>query len=192
MKTQEAFKFAHPAEVINATQKYCDSHYGNLLWDLRGDAANMLYASWRTNIKMSWNVPRTCKRYFIHSTLAPNEIPPEVSLMTRQVNFFHSLLNSDSSEIRLMSRLSGRDIRCNLGSNLDHIRRESGLDPWLFGAKRVEQELLSYHTAEVPASDRWRIGYLDKLLSERLLAHYNGHTEQEEGLSQIINSLVSS
>ena len=49
VKTREFFDFAHPGEILKATQKYNSSHYGSCLWDLRGQAAEMLYASWRTH-----------------------------------------------------------------------------------------------------------------------------------------------
>ena len=91
-----------------------------------------------------------------------------------------------------MSRLAARDIRSNLGSNLNHIRRESGLDPWLFGASRIGEELCRFHEAEIPVNDEWRLVYLDKLLCKRLIAHYNGLKDDEEELSKIISSLVSS
>ena len=58
VKVKEQFQFAHTSEIITATDKYCSSHYGHLLWNLRGEAAGMLYASWRTNVKLVWNLPR--------------------------------------------------------------------------------------------------------------------------------------
>ena len=39
--------------------------YGSNLWDIRSKSAEMVYASWRTNIKLVWDLPRQTKNYFI-------------------------------------------------------------------------------------------------------------------------------
>ena len=41
-KTREYFSFAHPLEILSATEKYCSSYYGSNLWNLRGKHAEML------------------------------------------------------------------------------------------------------------------------------------------------------
>ena len=190
VKVKEQFQFAHPSEIITATDKYCSSHYGHLLWNLRGEAAGMLYASWRTNVKLVWNLPRQTRSYFIDAFLASGITPPQVSLMTRQVSFFHSLLNSPSPEIQCIARISARDLRSNLGSNLNHIEKESGLNPWIFGGRRMKDALTKANQFRVPEADEWRINYLRKLLAQRHFEHYNGADENEE-LTNIISSLVS-
>ena len=188
VKLREQFKYAHPIEIINATETYCSSHYGHNLWSLRGNASKMLYASWRTNIKLVWNLPRETRSYFVDHLLAAGVTPPSVSLMTRQLSFFHSLLNSVSPEAQVLSRIAARDIRTTLGSNLAHIHTETGLDPWQFGGKRVRDDLLKYQKSEVSDKDRWRLKYLDKLLTQRLHQFYNGSQSCEE-LDALIHSL---
>ena len=135
VKLREQFSFAHPFEVIYATEKYLSSHYGSNLWSLRGEAASSLFSSWRTHVKMIWHLPRNTRSYFIEELLAPDSVSPCVSLMTRQSKFFHSLLANPSIEAQTLSRLAARDIRSNLGSNLAHMRQESGLCPWKYGGK---------------------------------------------------------
>ena len=188
VKIREQFKFAHPKEIIDATETYCSSFYGHNLWGLRGEAANMLYSSWRTNVKLAWNLPRGTRSYFIDNLLAPGITPPSVSLMTRQLSFFHGLLECPSPEAETLARLSARDIRTTLGSNLDHIRKETGLNPWHFGGERIKMELLKNNFSEMDENDKWRIAYLEKLLTHRLYQYYQGNHECEE-LDQMINSL---
>ena len=43
---------------------------------------------------------------------------------------------------------------------------------------------------EVPEPDFWRIGFLQKLLSERLLANYAADTENRSRLEGLVSSLV--
>ena len=131
MKTREFFHFAHPIEKLKATDKYCSSVSGSMLWDLRGDTAKKLYSSWRTNVKLAWDLPRNTKNYFIDSLLAPGSIPPEVSVMSRFVTLFQSLLQSPSTEVQICTRLAARDIRSNIGANIAAIKNETGLNPWL-------------------------------------------------------------
>ena len=191
VKIREQFKFAHPTEIIAATETYCSSYYGHNLWGLRGEAANMLYSSWRTSVKLAWNLPRGTRSYFIDNLLAPGVTPPSVSLMTRQLSFFHSLLSSPSPEAETLARLSSRDIRSTLGSNLAHIKTETGLNPWEFGGDRIKMELIAHNASRVSENDQWRIGFLDKLLNQRLHEYYNGSQECKE-IDAMINSLSTS
>ena len=90
-----------------------------------------------------------------------------------------------------MSRLSARDIRTNIGSNLNYIYTETGLDPWMFGGERMREELMQHTIATVPEADGWRLPLLRKLLSDRLYTFYHGDKETEEYLTGLITSLVS-
>ena len=109
--------------------------------------------------------------------------------MAQQVTFFQSLLESLSKEIQCLSRLSARDLRTNLGSNLNHIEKESGLSPWVFGGKRMRDELMKANANIAPEADRWRLEYLNQLLAQRHLHFYNGVINNEE-LESMIKSLV--
>ena len=188
VRVRENFSFAHPLEVIDATVKYCTSFTGGTLWDLRGKAATMLYSSWDTNVKLIWQLPRSTHSYFIETVLAPTVTSPRVSLMMQFLIFFRSLFDSPCLEIQVLSRLGARDIRTNIGSNLAHVKTESGLDPWLYGGDRIRKELLKYNRKRVPESDKWRIGYLEKLLAQRLIMHYE--MEDVDTVTNLIESLV--
>ena len=169
VKVRENFSFAHPHDIIEATEKYCSNFYGSNLWMLRSEAATMLYSSWNTNIKLAWNVPRKCRSYFIEHLLAPGIVHPRVSLMTRFLKFFHGLLTSESPKIQVLSRLAARDVRTNLGSNLKSALDESGLDPWIFGGNRMNESLMNFNHIQVSKSDEWRIPYLSKLFQQRMI-----------------------
>ena len=190
VKVREQFNFAHPCEILFATEKYCNSFYGSNLYDLRNEAAFSLASSWRTNVKLVWNVPRNCRTYFVDNYFAAGQTPPIVSLMTCFRKFFRSLIDNSSIEVMVLSRLSARDVRTNLGSNLRAIQEETELDPWLFGGDRLRDELLRHHTTPVPQSDTWRLPLLEKLLTQRTFAFFNNPEDIPE-LDQLINSLVS-
>ena len=110
--------------------------------------------------------------------------------MTRFHKFFRSLIDNSSIEVMVLSQLSARDVRTNLGSNLRAIQEETELDPWLFGGDRLRDELLRHHTTPVPQCDTWRLPLLEKLLTQRTFAFYN-NPEDIPHMDQLINSLVS-
>ena len=82
------------------------------------------------------------------------------------------------------------DLRSNLGSSLNHIEKESGLNLWVYGGKRMKDALMKANMSRVPEADKWRIGFLGKLLAQRHFEYYNGDGENEH-LNDIISSLVS-
>ena len=57
--------FAHPTEVLRYVKIYCCDHYGSMLWDFQGDLANKYYNSWKTCIKLAWEVPRATHSYIL-------------------------------------------------------------------------------------------------------------------------------
>ena len=124
--------------------------------------------------------------------LASNVPPPKVSLLSCFHGFFHTLLDSPSKEVQVLVLLSARDLRTNIGKNLHHIQEQKGLNPWEYGKKRIKRELLKYSYSEFPVAEMWRLPYLEKLLNQRSLAHYNGDIDLEQHLNELIQSLVSS
>ena len=79
-------------------------------------------------------------------------------------------------------------MRSVTGKNLKLIEDETGLSPWLQTPAKIKQVLASIKE-EVPATDKWRIGYLGLLLEKRQEAHYGGHQKEEDRLNELIESL---
>ena len=99
------------------------------------------------------------------------------------------MLDSPSPEVQVLSRLSARDLRTSLGSNLKAISDESGLDPWIFGGQRMTEALLFHNRCEANEIDMWRIPFLQKLLEQKLTLYY--HSEDTTYIDSLINSLVT-
>ena len=81
-----------------------------------------------------------------------------------------------------------RDLRTTTGENLRTIFEESGIDPWAVSAASVKKELSEKVTA-IPDGDEWRLPYMGLLLEQRQALHYGGHSEEENRLSELVNSL---
>ena len=90
-----------------------------------------------------------------------------------------------------MSRISARDIRSTLGSNLRLISDKTGLDPWCVTNGVIRDKLTSRETPTARYEDEWRVVYLAKLLAERLECHYSSDTNEETRLGNLISSLIA-
>ena len=53
VKLRETFSFAHPAEIITATDKYCKTAYGSNLWDYSTAESRMMCNVWTTGHKLA-------------------------------------------------------------------------------------------------------------------------------------------
>ena len=83
------------------------------------------------------------------------------------------------------------DVRSNLGKNLALVRETSGgLDPWVASTGQLWAGLQRSERREVSEANFWRVGLLQKLLAERLLANYAADAENEKRLESLISSLV--
>jgi hypothetical protein len=190
VRIQETFGFAHPHEQIAATEKYCTAAYGSSLWDLRSQEATMFMNAWKTSHKLAWKVHRGCQTYLVQEVLAPHVPSVRAGLLGRFHSFFLSLLASPSHEVSVVARLAARDTRSNLGSNLGLLVERTGLDPWVSSHRNIQTALITADIVEVPEQDTWRVTYLQRLLTQRLEAHYICEEEEEERLATLINSLV--
>ena len=126
----------------------------------------------------------------MQTVLAPQVSSLRVSLLHREVEFFHGLLASPSLEVTVAALLLARDLRSTAGANLALVREVSGLDPWTAGKRKLQAALEAADQLPVPPKDSRRIPVLHKLLSARLTAHYHANTEEEVQLHELIDSIV--
>ena len=114
----------------------------------------------------------------------------KVDILSRYVNFFHSLRKSTTKEVQALSRLLARDIRSVTARNLQYIVELSGLNPWTDPPRRIQAALVAQETVLVPLQDKWRVPYLCSLLQQRGEAHSLALEEEERILTELISSLV--
>ena len=150
-KMRETFGFAHPHEQIVAIEKYCIAEYGSNLWDLNSQETRMYLSALKTGHKLAWGVDRRCRTYLVQEVLAPPVPSLEAGLLSMFHWFFLSLLQSPSHEVSVVARLAARDIRSNLGSNLDLLVKKSNPDPWVGTWHEVRMALARTGQVEVPA-----------------------------------------
>ena len=84
--------------------------------------------------------------------------------MSQYLGFFQKLLRSESSEIRMLANVAGRDDGSVTESNLTKFEEEFGLDPWVSSPGQLSARYSDY---SVPAGDEWRLPLLVKLLDQK-------------------------
>ena len=143
VKIREALSFAHPAEQLQAVEKYCTSVYGSNLYNFKSREFGMICSAWKTCVKLAWGVHWGCRPYLLQKVLAPGVQSLRVNLLLRFRSFFRSLLVSPSLEVQVAARLAARDIQSPVGSNLALLCQESGgLDPWTCSPGQLRAALL--------------------------------------------------
>ena len=161
------------------------------MWALDSVSSKSMCAAWRTNAKLSWNVPRECHGYLVDHVLIAGQPTLRSSLLPRFLHgFFTSTLESPSKEIQVLARIQARDMRSVFGSNLCLLEEISDKNPWCTPRKEMTEILRSKTTRDIPEEDSWRVPYLSKLLDARIAAHYHADLEEEHELTSLINSLV--
>ena len=56
----------------------------------------------------------------------------------------------------MMARVGGHDIRSTSGSNMEILRRESGMNPWTTPYNKLNEELQKQTNVEVHNVEFWR------------------------------------
>ena len=161
---RDMFRFAHPAQVIGALEKYCDDHYGLMLWDLFDDYAGKYFRCWNTAIKLSWDCPRATHTYFVTHLLGCGIPSIREKILTRYVKFFKSLLKSKSPEVALVANLVRNDRSSVTGANLEKISQETGIMSLTATTCQIMEALAP---PEPPQNEMWRFPLLEKYLYQR-------------------------
>ena len=141
-------------------------------------------------MKLVWGLPQQTRTYFLQQMLCCGYSSARVDILSRFVKFFHGLRSSASYEVQVLSRLLARDMLSVTGKNLRLIQELTQLNPWTASNGGLKAALERSEQADVPVLDRWRLPYLCSLLSQRSQAYYMVMEDEEERLSDLINSLV--
>ena len=101
-------------------------------------------------MKLAWGVPRWSHNYFVEHILSCGIPSVRQKVLGQYLGFFQKLLVSESSEIRLLASVVGRDAGSVTGSNLINLEEEFRLDPWVSSSSQLAEMYSGY---EAPAED---------------------------------------
>ena len=97
------FNFCSSEIKSRLFRTYCISFYGCPLWDLRSNYIKYFYRTWRKCIRRVWNLPYRCHNKFTY--IIYDNLPIDVQLMLRFINFYLGVLTSKNSIVSLCSQL---------------------------------------------------------------------------------------
>ena len=118
-------------------------------------------------------MPRQTHTYFVDHLLSCDHTSVKMDIMSRFVKFVMGLRASPSVEVAVLCGVVTGDVRTVTGSNLNMLFWETGLSPLGCSLGKVKAAL-SMRLAPIPDIERWRVGYLGKLLQARGEALYLG------------------
>jgi hypothetical protein len=167
VQVRESFEFASPVEVLQAVKLYVGSHYGSMLWELGSDMTGQYFNAWNTCVKLTWQVPRATHRYFVEQLLSCGHSSVRTDILDRYTRLIKGLKASPSIEVAVMFGVAQRYVRSVTGSNISLIRQDTGMDSVSSSPWDVKKRLLE-NVASAPDTDEWRLGYLAKLLIDRV------------------------
>ena len=85
--TRENFSFARPDQKLKMVQVLCCDGYGSMLWNLKGNAAEQLFKSWNTCLKLLYMVPRNTFTYLVEGFLAGDQTTFRNQILSFTENF---------------------------------------------------------------------------------------------------------
>ena len=186
VEMREQLHFASPEDVLKALDVYCSDSYGSMLWSLRSDAAEAYFKCWNTAVKLIHNLPRSTYTYLVEGYAAQNQTSLRNQVLGRYHGFFHSLLESPSQEVRILSNMVARDPSSNTSDNLKYLLELTNLSPWDYSSQKLKCAL---PVKTVPENEKWRLGLLSSLLSMR--KHQYLLAADRTRLTGMIDSLCS-
>ena len=124
---REMFSFAYPSRILSAVNVHAAHFYGSMLWDLTSEAAKQVYRSWNTCVKLTWDIPRWSHNFLVDNLLSGKLPSIRKKLLCQYVNFFQNLVKSPLKEVRILSRVAGKDSRSTTGRNLTALATEFNL-----------------------------------------------------------------
>ena len=190
VEVRTLFDMASPPEIIKALKTYCSSFYGCMLWDLGGEAAQQVFSSWGTAIRLAWSCPRQTRTFLVQQVLSCGFTSARTDILTRYGRFFRGLRSSASWEVTVLANLVSRDLQTTTGKNLRTVKEASGLDPWVASPSMLKKAVIDSETVEVASTDVWRLEYLCSLLRQVEEAKLHTDDEKVKELQELIDSLV--
>jgi hypothetical protein len=183
---REQFSFAHPQQILQATNVYASHLFGSNLWALYGNRAGMAWRCWDRAVKLAWRVPLSTHRYTVANLLSAECMSLRKKILPQYSGFFQSLLTSASTEVQLVANIVGRNVSTNTGRNLKLMEDEFSVSPWVATASQIREK---YPGCEVPPEQEWVLPELAAALDERLEREGEGEEGEEmEYLNFVINS----
>ena len=181
----QEFHFANPLVKMKIFSIYTTSFYGSSLWNIFDGPCDRLYSAWNIAVRMAFDLPRDCHRYFIEEI--SELLHPQVMLAKRFLKFHETLQRSKKFSVRFLSELSGGNIVTTYGKNLWNIQNKCEENV----TSRNLSKLLRY--APVPEQEKWRIEAAKDMLEVKWIISEITNMETDNGdVDELLNHICSS
>ena len=163
-----------------------------MLWSMEGDMARLYCNSWTTCRKLTWDVSRATRTYFL-DYLSGGLISVRRDILGRYAGFSACQLSSPCKVVNILARVVAKDIRRTTAKNLRLLDIETGGLTWVASSKKIKEELES-REQKVAVKDGWRLSNLGKLLEDWDRLIYQGEEDSQEvvRLQGLMDSLCAS
>ena len=122
-----SFGKCHSSVKNNLFIQYCTSFYGSQIWPIyKKDLVKKLSIRWRMALKRIWNLPVNTHCDII--PLLASQLPLEIQLKCRFLNFYRSLLRSDNNLIRYLANFKTFSNNSTMSNNLNQILYDLNID----------------------------------------------------------------
>ena len=183
VEVRNEFAFAAPAQILTAVRILCCSAYGSVLWRLKSAEASSFFKAYSSCIRRIWRLPLDTFTYLVEGHLSLGLPPLRNMVLSRYSTFYQNLLRSPCTEVSVLAELIAKDARSSTADNLSYVSATTGLNC-------ASAEKLAIKAAlpikVVPENERWRLGLLDSLLSERAALEKDG-----KEVKQVVSMLSS-
>ena len=176
---QDMFAFAEPPEVLAAIQVNCCDYYGSNLWNLFGVRAGQVYRAYTTNVKLTWDLPRSTHTWLVTHLLGCGLPTARETILSGFTGFLSRLKKSASWEVRFMAELEVRDATSVTGRNIMMFKRELGTDPRTLTPGQT-RDLVRAAKEPVHPEEEWKLDMLSEMLEERKQLKAEGKKEELE------------
>ena len=113
-----------PDTMYSLFRTYCMPLYGSQLADLGSPSMNRFYVTWRKAIRYTLNLPRMTHCALLH--LICNDVPVDVQLSFRFVQFYRSCISSKNVATRICAQLVRNGSRSSVSNSLSYVSKLFG------------------------------------------------------------------
>ena len=166
----------------------CSDYYGSNLWNLFGARAGQVYRAYNTNVKLTWDLPRSTHTWLVTHLLGCGLPSAKETILAGFTGFLTRLQQSASWEVRVMAELEVRDATSVTGRNIIMFKKELGTDPRFLTPKQT-RELVRSAEKPVHPEEEWKLDLLRDMLEERSQLKAEGREEELELLQFYCDTL---
>jgi hypothetical protein len=161
IELNQEFFFAHPSTKVKLNQIY-NSHYsGSPLWDLFGQGAASIEASFNRSVKVMLDLPFATHRSLIEPLTDAKHV--KITLIQRFLGFMDKIDSSDKIALKMLKVEAMHDVRSVTGRNYRNIMLLAGRS----SVDHVRKGSLDLSYFPLDVEDSWKVGVIKEIIDAK-------------------------